>query len=69
MTERCTQNVRTAHGTIHTATIGRTYKIHGLPQKNRAGSATNKADCGALTSMAAEIVTDPVTCLKCLAER
>lgn len=64
------QNVRTAHGTIHSATIGRTFKLHGYPQTNRAGVAAGKADCGALTSTAAEVVpahSHPVSCPKCLA--
>lgn len=62
-----TQNIRTAHGTVHRATIGRTYKIHGIPAVNRAGCPTSKADCGALTSTAAVIIAGPVTCPKCIA--
>ena len=59
------QNVKTAHGVVHSATIGRTYKLYGMPQVNRERVAAGKADCGALTSTAAKVTTDPVTCSKC----
>lgn len=60
------QNVRTARGTIHTLTIGREYRLHGYPCVNREGAETGKADCGSLTSGAAEVTTDAVTCPKCM---
>jgi hypothetical protein len=59
------QNVRTAHGTIHSSTVGRSYTLHGAPQVNIVGVAAGKADCGSLLSTAAEIVTDAATCPKC----
>lgn len=64
-TDDRTQNVRTARGIVHRATIGRQYKIYGYPQTNRKGVAASKADCGAIVSTAATIVAGPVTCPKC----
>lgn len=60
------QNVRTARGVIHVLTIGREYKLHGYPCTNREGVEMGKADCGSLTSGAAEVTTADATCPKCL---
>jgi hypothetical protein len=57
--------VRTAHGTVHALTIGRTYKMYGSPRVNKLGVPNGKADCGALTSSAATLTDEPVTCVKC----
>lgn len=58
-------HVRTARGTVHALTVGRTYTLQGYRTTNRAGSVTGKADCGALTSGAATHTTEPVTCARC----
>jgi len=62
-----TMNVRTAHGTIHRKTIGRTYRGHGHLYTNGDDCAAGKADCGALVSTAATITDAEVTCARCIA--
>lgn len=57
--------VRTATGTVHAFTIGRTYYSRGETMTNTADTAAGKADCGAQTSFAATFTDSPVTCPKC----
>ena len=65
-----TYNVRTAHGTVHRMTTGRTFKQYGSTRTNRGPvSPCGKADCGALTSAAAKVTSEPVDCPKCEAAR
>ena len=64
-----TFNVRTAHGTIHSMTDGRTYRLYDMTVTNEAGRVTGKADCGAHTSGAAKLTDEPVTCAKCISKR
>jgi len=62
-------NVKTAHGTVHRLIKGATYVRYGHVHANR-GTASGKALCGSLTSMAAKVVVDePVTCEKCLSSK
>lgn len=66
-------NVRTAHGTIHTMTVGEFGRA--IPSNadgklyrraNRIDQAPGRADCGTLTSMAARCTAEAVTCSKCM---
>lgn len=59
-------NVRTATGTVHHLTVGRTYKQHGATYANKYGERIGRADCGAQTSSAATLTDEPVNCSKCL---
>lgn len=61
-------HARTARGVVHALTVDRIYTTDGRHKINRPGSATGKADCGAITSGAATLTTDPVTCPRCLAK-
>lgn len=58
-------NVRTATGTVHSLTVGRTYKQYGVTCTNKATSQIGRADCGAQTSSAASLTDEPVNCGKC----
>lgn len=60
-------NVRTATGTVHSFTIGRTYYARGETLTNTADTAAGKADCNAQTSAAARFTADAINCPKCLA--
>lgn len=62
-----TAAVRTATGTVHAFTIGRTYYARGENLTNTADSAAGKADCGAQTSTAAKFTDQAPTCPKCAA--
>jgi hypothetical protein len=59
--------VRTAHGTVHSMTDGRVYRLRGGMYRNRSSSPIGKADCGALTSGAAAVTIADVTCRICSA--
>jgi hypothetical protein len=59
-------NVRTAAGTVHRMTTGRTFRQYGATRTNRGPSSPcGKADCGALTSAAAAVTDQAVNCPKC----
>ena len=61
-----TYNVRTAHGTVHQMTAGRTFTMRGSARVNKPEVVNGKADCGALTSSAASHTTEAVNCKSCL---
>lgn len=63
-----TYNVRTAAGVVHTITVGRTYKQHGMTARNTEGPI-GRADCGSQTSSAATVTDEAANCPKCLARR
>ncbi|WP_157224305.1 hypothetical protein [Nocardia paucivorans] len=56
---------RAARRTVRALTLGRRYTDQGIRGENRAGSAVGKADCGAITSAAATLTEEPVTCRRC----
>ncbi len=60
------QNVKTRQ-TIHSMTVGVSYKIRGRTYTNAAGQAWGKADCGTVVATGAQVTTEPVQCAKCVA--
>lgn len=66
-TTQSTFQVRTAHGTIHRMNATRSFQFYGRTRTNNPDQVCGKADCGALTSAAAKITTEAVTCPKCIA--
>lgn len=62
-----TYNVRTARGTVHRVTVGRTYKLQGYTEVNRPGDRAARADCGSQTSTRAQLTDETANCVKCLA--
>lgn len=58
--------VQSAHGRIHILTDGRKYKVHGIPFVNSAESMCGRADCGAVTSTAADLTHAPANCERCI---
>ena len=67
MNTTSTYRVRTGHGTVHLMSATRSFQFYGRTRTNDPAYASGKAECGALTSAAASLTTDSITCTKCSA--